>query len=38
MMEKSFDDASERDAKSGKLDALIDQAKLAHGSGLTRDL
>jgi len=38
MMEKSFDDAIERDAKSGKLDALMDQAILAHRSGLTRDL
>ena len=38
MMEKSFDDAIERDAGSGKLDALMDQAILEHRSGLSRDL
>lgn len=33
-----FDAAIERDARSGKLDALADEALAAHRSGRSRDL
>jgi len=38
MMEKSFDEAIERDAMSGKLDQLMDEAILENRSGRTRAL
>lgn len=38
MMDKNFDKAIERDAASGKLDALADQALLEFRSGRTRAL
>lgn len=38
VMEKTFDEAIERDVRSGKLDALADKAILELRSGRTRAL
>lgn len=38
LMEKSFDEAIERDAVNGKLDALMDEAIRENRSGRTRAL
>lgn len=35
---KCFDDAVERDAGAGKLDALADEALTAHRNGRSREL
>ena len=38
MVDKNFDDAVERDARSGKLDEFASQAILEHRSGRSRPL